>query len=42
MHRDLKASNILMHKGVLKICDFGTAIKFDVAKAAGYAGTENW
>ena len=28
MHRDLKPANILLHKGRVKIADFGLATKF--------------
>lgn len=28
IHRDLKTSNLLIHKGILKVCDFGLAREF--------------
>ena len=42
MHRDLKASNILLKNGEPKICDFGTAYEFSLKSEAVYAGTEPW
>lgn len=33
VHRDLKPANILIHKGILKIADFGFA-KFDLEQSS--------
>ena len=39
IHRDIKPVSILIHKGVLKLCDFGISKKLDNSSQNAYTNT---